>query len=108
MRILLLALLAVALPLAAQDKKPPAKLTFKAKNGDVLFDHAKHVTAAKNDCKACHDKLWPQSAKAPLNYKAALHKTAEAKETSCAACHHPKGTSFATKGNCNKCHQKKT
>lgn len=90
----------------AQEKKPPEKLTFKTKQGDVVFDHAKHLKAAKNECKTCHDKLWPQSATAPLNFKAALHKTAEAKHTSCGSCHYPGGGSFESKGNCNKCHQK--
>jgi hypothetical protein len=33
----------------AQDKKAPAKLTFEAKNGNVTFDHAKHVEREKND-----------------------------------------------------------
>ncbi len=60
----------------AQDKKAPAKLTFEAKNGNVTFDHAKHVEREKNDCKVCHDKIWPQS-KAPLNWKAGMHKPAK-------------------------------
>jgi c(7)-type cytochrome triheme protein len=92
--------------LLAQEKKAPDKLTFKAKTGDVVFDHAQHVKAAKNDCKVCHDKLWPQSATAPLNYKAGMHKPAEAKHTSCAFCHHAGGSSFESKANCNKCHTK--
>jgi c(7)-type cytochrome triheme protein len=74
--------------------------------GNVTFDHAGHVKHAKNDCATCHPKLWPQSATAPLNYKAAAHKTAETKKTSCAECHHPGGTAFASKGSCNKCHVK--
>ena len=90
----------------AQEKKAPNKLTFKAKMGDVVFNHEQHIKAAKNDCKVCHDKLWPQDAKAPLNYKAAMHKTAEAKHTSCGFCHHAGGASFASTGNCNKCHVK--
>jgi c(7)-type cytochrome triheme protein len=88
------------------DKKAPDKLVFKAKTGNVTFNHDQHVKAAKNDCKVCHDKLWPQDAKAPLNFKTGMHKPAEAAKTSCAACHVTGGTSFATKGNCNKCHVK--
>jgi c(7)-type cytochrome triheme protein len=95
-----------ALDTSAQDKKAPDKIKYASKPGEVTFDHAQHVKAAKNDCKACHDKLWPQDKTAPLNYKAAVHKTAEAKKTSCAACHHEGGSSFAAKGNCNKCHVK--
>jgi c(7)-type cytochrome triheme protein len=90
----------------AQDKKAPEKLTFKTKQGDVTFDHAAHVKHAKNDCTTCHPKLWPQSATAPLNYKAGIHKVAEAKHTSCGFCHHAGGGSFESKGNCNKCHVK--
>ena len=99
-------IVALSLTLSAQSKKAPDKLTFKAKTGDVVFDHAQHVKAAKNNCETCHDKLWPQSATAPLNYKAGLHKPAEAKHTSCGFCHHAGGGSFESKGNCNRCHQK--
>jgi c(7)-type cytochrome triheme protein len=90
----------------AQEKKPPAKLTFTAKPGNVNYDHAAHVKRANNDCKTCHDKLFPQSATAPLNYKPAMHKTAETNHTSCGSCHRPGGTAFETKGNCAKCHTK--
>lgn len=94
------------LGLLAQDKKPPEKLTFTTKNGNVTFDHAAHVKRANGDCKVCHDKLFKQDAKAALNYKAGLHKTAEAGKTACGACHAPGGTSFESKGNCAKCHVK--
>ena len=92
--------------LVAQDKKAPEKLTFTTKNGNVTFDHAAHLKRANGDCMVCHDKLFKQDAKAPLNFKAAIHKTAEAEKTSCGACHHPGGTAFETKGNCAKCHVK--
>ena len=88
----------------AQDKKAPAaKLVFDAKNGNVSFDHAAHVKREKDDCKACHDKLFAQE-KTPLKYKP--HPAAEAKKASCGACHVAGGTAFATKGNCTKCHQR--
>ena len=90
----------------AQDKKPPEKLSLATKNGNVTFDHAAHVKRANRDCAACHDKLFKQDAKAPLNFKAGLHKTAEAAKTSCGACHGPGGTAFESKGNCAKCHVK--
>jgi c(7)-type cytochrome triheme protein len=99
-------LVAASILLVAQDKKPPDQLTFKTKQGNVIFHHAQHVKAAKNDCKVCHDKLWPQSSTAPLNYKAGIHKVAEAKHTSCGFCHHAGGSSFESKGNCTKCHTK--
>ncbi len=111
MRLLVGALtfLAVVLTLGtlqAQQKKAPDKLVFKSKFGAVTFLHAKHTDREKGDCKVCHDVLWPQDAKAPLNYAAGMHKPAEAKKTSCAACHVAGGKSFASTGNCNKCHVK--
>ena len=92
--------------IVAEDKKPPDKVTYEAKPGPVTFDHAKHTEAAKKDCKACHDTLFPQ-AKAPLNYKESMHKKAETDKKSCGACHVAGGAAFESKGNCNKCHIKK-
>lgn len=110
MRTLLACLLASGLMgafgLLAQDKKPPEKLTFTSKNGNVTFDHAAHIKRANGDCKTCHDKLFKQDSKAPLDFKAGLHKPAETGKTSCGACHNPGGPSFETKGNCAKCHVK--
>jgi c(7)-type cytochrome triheme protein len=105
---LLSAGLLIGLAVFAQDttKKPPTTLVFTTKNGNVTFDHAAHLKRAKNDCKTCHDTLFQQDSKAPLNFKAALHKTAETEKTSCGFCHHPAGASFETKGNCAKCHVK--
>jgi|SRR5450432_2601696 c(7)-type cytochrome triheme protein len=101
---------AVALSgIVAQEKKataPPAKLTFTAKTGNVIYDHAAHAKREKNECKTCHPARWPQDAKAPLNFKAAMHKTAETAKTSCSGCHNPGGAAFETKGNCAKCHAK--
>jgi c(7)-type cytochrome triheme protein len=95
-----------ALGVLAQEKKPPLKLVFEAKMGNVTFDHAAHVKREKNDCKVCHDKLFKQDKAAPLNFKAGMHKPAEAAKTACGACHTPGGAAFETKGNCNKCHVK--
>ena len=99
--------LVLALGLLAQQKTAPKTLAFKSKMGDVAFDHAKHGERAKGDCKVCHDKLFPQDATAPLNFKAGMHKPAETAKTSCSGCHHAGGTAFETKGNCNKCNIKK-
>lgn len=93
--------------LAQKKAEAPAKMVFAAKTGNVTFDHAAHIKRAKDDCKTCHPKLWPE-AKGDLNYKAGMHKTAEAKKTSCGACHHAGGPAFESKGNCtSKCHVKK-
>jgi c(7)-type cytochrome triheme protein len=112
MRTLIVCLLTVglggALGVLAQDTKkaPPTKLTFTTKNGNVTFDHAAHVTREKGDCAACHPKLFMQDAKAPLNYKANIHKTAETGMTSCGSCHRAGGAAFESKANCAKCHIK--
>ena len=78
---------------AAQGNKPPDKLVFQSKTGDVTFDHPAHLAREKGDCTVCHDKLWPQSAKVPLKSSAG-----------CGTCHHAGGKSFEMKGNCKKCH----
>jgi c(7)-type cytochrome triheme protein len=83
----------------------PEKIIFESKMGKVTYLHAKHADREKGDCKVCHDKLFPQS-KAPLNYKAAMHKTAEKAKSSCGACHVAGGTAFASTGACAKCHVK--
>ena len=108
----LLAVLTVAVVLSgllvlAADTGPE-KLVLTSKMGNITFQHAKHVEREKGDCKVCHDKLWPQSAKAALNWKDGMHKPAEAKKTSCGACHYAKGPAFSSVGNCtnSKCHVK--
>jgi len=111
LKYVLAALIAVSLmfalaALAADEQKAPPEMKFTAKNGNVTFNHAEHVKREKNNCTVCHDKVFPQSAKAPLNFKAGLHKPAETAKTSCASCHHAGGTAFETKGNCGKCHVK--
>ncbi len=102
----LMAFLAAGSLALGQKKKTPDQLTFEAKNGKVTFNHAAHVKRAKDDCKACHDKLFPESATAPVNYKAGMHRPAESAKTSCGFCHRPGGTAFESKGNCAKCHVK--
>jgi c(7)-type cytochrome triheme protein len=101
-------MLALLLPaaIAQTAKKPQEKLTFKSAMGNVTYEHTKHAEREKGDCKVCHDKLFPQS-NAPLNYKANMHKTAEAAKSACAACHVAGGKAFESKANCQKCHVKK-
>lgn len=98
--------LSLMICLAVVAAEAPDKLVFQSKMGNVTFDHKKHVERAKNDCKVCHDKLFPQSAKAPLNFKEKMHRPAEEAKTSCGFCHHAGGAAFESKGNCNKCHVK--
>ncbi|MCC6858349.1 MAG: hypothetical protein IT158_07305 [Bryobacterales bacterium] len=87
-------------------QQAPEKLVLKAKNGNVTFNHQAHAKRENGDCKVCHDKLFPQSATAPLNYRAGVHKVAEAKKISCGACHVAGGKAFESKGSCAKCHVK--
>ena len=109
MRYLIATILAVFLicgmVLFAQPKAPET-LVFETKMGKVTYNHAEHVKRAKNDCATCHPKLFQQDAKAPLNYKAGMHKTAETNKTSCASCHVAGGSAFESKANCKKCHVK--
>jgi c(7)-type cytochrome triheme protein len=92
--------------LAQTKKEAPPKMVFAAKTGNVAFDHAAHAKRVKEDCKSCHPKLWPE-AKGSLNFKAGMHKPAEATKISCGACHHAGGVAFESKGNCtSKCHVK--
>jgi c(7)-type cytochrome triheme protein len=91
---------------ALTAQEPSEKLVFKSKMGNITFLHQAHAKREKGDCKVCHDKLFQQSATAPLNYRAGIHKVAEAKKLSCGACHVAGGKSFESKGNCAKCHVK--
>jgi len=100
---LVLAIVAGLNALVAQ--KAPEKIVFSSKMGDVSFDHTAHLKRVNNDCSVCHDKYFPQS-RASINYKAAMHKTAETAKSSCGGCHNPGGAAFETKGNCGKCHVK--
>jgi c(7)-type cytochrome triheme protein len=102
---LLIAILSLGY-LAGAPVKPPEKLVFETKMGNVTFDHQAHVKAAKGECATCHPKLFQQSKTAPLNFKAAMHKTAEGNKSSCGACHRPGGAAFETKANCKRCHVK--
>jgi c(7)-type cytochrome triheme protein len=96
MAILIALSLAPRTAVAAQDKKPPLKLVFPSKAGDVTFNHAAHLQRQKGHCTECHDKLWPQSAKVAVK-----------SSDGCSTCHHANGKSFDMKGNCVKCHAAK-
>ncbi len=87
----------------SSDVTPPDTILIESPYGNVTFTHAKHYERLNGDCSACHPKVFPQS-RAPLNYKKALHRAAEASMTSCAHCHAVGGTSFAADSNCTKCH----
>jgi c(7)-type cytochrome triheme protein len=101
---LLLAFLLGLYATAPPPRRPPANLRFPARPGDVVFPHARHIQWANGDCNACHPKLFPRDAKAPLHWKEGMHKPAEANGTSCGACHRADGAAFETKGNCKRCH----
>jgi c(7)-type cytochrome triheme protein len=91
---------------AASDGTPPDTILITSPYGNVTFTHAKHFGRVNGDCSVCHPKVFPQS-RAPLNYKKALHRAAEASMTSCAHCHAVGGSSFAADSNCTKCHAQK-
>jgi len=98
-------LTAVSVTGALAEEKMEPKLVFPAKMGPVTFNHMLHATKhATGGCTACHTKLFAKDSKAPLEFKAGMHKPAEAAKTSCGACHNPAGPAFATANNCKKCH----
>ena len=72
--------------------RPPDRLVFPTKAGEVKFDHTAHRKREKGACTACHDSLWPQAT-------VALRSS-----DGCGTCHHAGGQSFAMKGNCGRCH----
>src|SRR5271168_2143308 len=65
----------------ASDGTPPDTILIASPYGNVTFTHAKHYGRLNGDCSQCHPKVFPQS-RAPLNYKKALHRAAEASMTS--------------------------
>lgn len=89
--------------LTSGDSGMPTRIPFSSGAGEVPFDHAKHLARAKGECGVCHDKYFPME-RADLRYKANIHRTAEASRTSCAGCHAPGGTAFASAGECGRCH----
>ena len=90
---LLAVTLAGCASVAAQDKKPPERLVFRAKGGDAIFTHTTHINREKGECATCHEKLWPQSAAESLK-----------NSDGCKTCHHAGGRAFEMKGNCVRCH----
>ena len=92
-RLLMIVALVAVGAVAAEDNKPPGKLVFPSKAGDVPFEHPAHVKREQGSCTTCHDKLWPQSTKVPLKSSAG-----------CRTCHQAGGKAFDMKDNCQRCH----
>jgi c(7)-type cytochrome triheme protein len=90
-------------PAQKSQTSPPDTILIASKYGDVTYTHKQHYDRVGGDCSVCHTKVFPQSL-APLNYKKALHRAAEASMTSCAYCHAVGGSAFAADSNCIKCH----
>ena len=90
-------------PSADGTQSPPETILIESPYGNVTFTHKKHYERVNSDCSVCHTKIFPQS-RAPLNYKKALHRAAEASMTSCAYCHSVGESAFAADSNCTKCH----
>ncbi len=88
---------------ATSPGAPPDTILIQSPYGNVTFTHKKHYERVNSDCSTCHPKVFQQSL-APLNYKKALHRSAEASMTSCAFCHSIGNSAFAADSNCTKCH----
>jgi len=94
-----LAVLISGMTASAVDLKD---ITFATDNaGNVVFSHKNHIRQKKmaNNCKSCHDTIYPFKAKA--SYTMADME----KGKSCGACHDGK-SAFALK-ECARCHQVK-
>ena len=85
---------------------PLDSMLIQSPAGNVVFTHKKHYDRVNGDCSVCHPKVFPQ-ALAPLDYKKANHRSAEASFKSCATCHAVGASSFAADSNCTKCHAPK-
>ena len=94
---------APAVEQATAPGDPPDTILIQSPYGNVTFTHKKHYERVNSDCSTCHTKIFPQSL-APLNYKKAMHRAAEASMTSCAYCHSIGNSAFAADSNCTKCH----
>ncbi len=81
---------------ALQARTPPQKLVFRSKAGDIVFNHVAHVKREKGTCSGCHNRLWLQSSRIPLE-----------SSSGCKDCHRAEGKAFEMKGNCAKCHAPK-
>ncbi len=99
----LLVLLILAAVTAGRVTPSPAldlrDVTFRTKElGTVLFSHNSHITKGKqkNDCKACHDKIFDM--KQPVRHTMAAMEQGK----SCGACHD--GKSAFPLADCIKCH----
>jgi c(7)-type cytochrome triheme protein len=96
-RIAFAAALVWSATVAAEDKKPPDKLVFPSKSGQITFDHSAHLTRRNGHCAPCHDKLWPKTTAEPLK-----------SSDGCRTCHQAGGVAFEMKGNCKRCHATKS
>jgi c(7)-type cytochrome triheme protein len=102
----LFAVASLAVGVAAQTlpKLPDALMLAKAADspGQVIFNHASHVDAAKPACTACHPKefrILKGSAPATPIKHADMEKGRQ-----CGKCHDGK-TSFGMTDDCTLCHQ---
>lgn len=99
---------APGVPLAASAASGPGvgEVRYQTALGEVVFDHERHESLARNDCSACHTGLFGFGGDS-LNYGGAdLHKDAEENKASCADanCHVAGGRAFAAQDNCARCH----
>ncbi|MCL5774181.1 MAG: cytochrome c3 family protein [Firmicutes bacterium] len=67
--------------------------------GSVTFKHSKHPDAVKNNCSACHPKIFKQK-----KFSSGVKMAAINKGKYCGVCHNGK-KAFSVK-TCAKCHKK--
>ena len=95
---------------SADAKDAPAKVTIKAKQGDVSFDHAKHAKDLKIACKTCHHKMDTDKDKMGCEscHKAEKGDSPSMKDAAhkkCQGCHKEKADPKAPTA-CKDCHKK--
>lgn len=108
-------LLALTLAQAAgYAKKPePTKVTLKAKQGDVTFDHATHAAKDKLNvpCKTCHHNMDKSPDKMACSecHKAEKGDAPSIKDAghgACLKCHKEKKATTKAPTACKDCHKK--
>jgi hypothetical protein len=69
------------------------RMVFPSKNGNVLFDHQKHIRIVKENCEVCHERSGGIKAFG----RAYAHDV-------CIGCHQPKGEDPGGPILCEGCH----
>ena len=98
----ILCLVALGTAYAQQKKVGGGDIKFEGKgsSGPVMFSHETHVNQHKAKCTDCHTKIFK------MKKDAKITKADQVAGKFCGACHDgKKAFSWATEGDCGKCHK---